>query len=182
MLFYAMYGHLFYAVAAAFNQVLLLYVATVGLSLYALLFSVPRLDLAQRGDAMGGRAARIVAIACTSAVAIGLGLLWVGISLSYLFTKDVPQLIVNSAHPNRPVPLATSSGSHSPVPILATPLVANIRGRALEEVGYRWPLWSPLAYSSRPCWPSMAGSSNASQTTRTRRRMKPSDTTLVGVR
>lgn len=40
MLFYAMYGYLFYAVAAAFNQFFLLYVATFGLPLYALLFSV----------------------------------------------------------------------------------------------------------------------------------------------
>src|SRR4051812_22164058 len=43
MLFYAMYGYLFYAVAAAFNQFFLLYVAAFGLPLYALVFSVPRL-------------------------------------------------------------------------------------------------------------------------------------------
>lgn len=90
MLFYTMYGYLFYAVAAAFNQFFLLYVATFGLPLYALLFSVPRLGLAQLGDAMGGRAARIVAITYTSSVAVGLGLLWVGISLNYLATEDVP--------------------------------------------------------------------------------------------
>ena len=98
-LFYSMYGYLFYAVAAAFNQFFLLYVPTFGLPLYALLFSVPRLDLAQLGDAVGGRATRIVAIIYTSAVAMGLGLLWVGISLSYLATDDVPQPIVDSGHP-----------------------------------------------------------------------------------
>jgi hypothetical protein len=32
-------------------------------------------------------------------VAVGLGALWVGISLSYLFTDDVPQPIVDSGHP-----------------------------------------------------------------------------------
>jgi hypothetical protein len=99
MLFYAMYAYLFYAVAAAFNQFFLLYVATFGLPLYALLFSVPRLDLTQLGAAMGGRAARIVAVTYTSAVALGLGLLWVGISLSYLVTDDVPAPIVDSGHP-----------------------------------------------------------------------------------
>jgi hypothetical protein len=99
MLFYAMYGYLFYAVAAAFNQFFLLYVATFGLPLYALLFSVPRLDLTQLGAAMGGRAARVVALTYTSVVAVGLSVLWVGISLSYLITGDVPQPIVDSGHP-----------------------------------------------------------------------------------
>ena len=99
MLFYSMYGYLFYAVAAAFNQFFLLYVAAFGLPLYALLLSVPRLRLAQLGDAMSGRAARVVAIIYTSVVGVGLGLLWVGISLSYLATDDVPQPIVDSGHP-----------------------------------------------------------------------------------
>jgi hypothetical protein len=99
MLFYSMYGYLFYAVAAAFNQFFLLYVATFGLPLYALLFSVPRLDLTRIGSTMGGRVARVVAITYTSVVAAGLGLLWVGISLSYLATEEVPQPIVDSGHP-----------------------------------------------------------------------------------
>ncbi len=99
MLFYSMYAYLFYAVAAAFNQFFLLYVAAFGLPLYALLFSVPRLDLAHLGDAMGGRAARIVALTYASLVAAGLGLLWVGMSLSYLATEDVPQPIADSGHP-----------------------------------------------------------------------------------
>jgi len=77
MLFYTMYGYLFYAVAAAYNQFFLLYVAAFGLPLYALLFSVPRLDLTELGGSMSGRAARVVAVIYTSAVAIGLGLLWV---------------------------------------------------------------------------------------------------------
>ena len=99
MLFYSMYSYLFYAVAAAFNQFFLLYVATFGLPLYALLFSVPRVEVTRLGSAMGGRVARVVAITYTSVVAAGLGLLWVGISLSYLVTEDVPQPIVDSGHP-----------------------------------------------------------------------------------
>lgn len=99
MLFYSMYAYLFYAVAAAFNQFFLLYVATFGLPLYALLLSVPRLDLTQLGHAMGGGVARVVAITYTGVVAAGLGLLWVGISLGYLVTDDVPQPIVDSGHP-----------------------------------------------------------------------------------
>lgn len=99
VLFYSMYAYLFYAVGAAFNQFFLLYVAAFGLPLYALLFSVPRLDLHQLGNAMGGRVARFVAMAYTGVVSAGLGLLWVGISLSYLATNTVPQPIVDSGHP-----------------------------------------------------------------------------------
>jgi hypothetical protein len=51
------------------------------------------------GAATGGRIARVVAVAYTGVVAVGLGLLWIGISLSYLFTGDVPQPIVDSGHP-----------------------------------------------------------------------------------
>ena len=99
MLFYSMYAYLFYAVAAVFNQFFLLYVASFGLPLYALLFSVPRLDLTRLGSAMGGRGARVVAIIYASVVAAGLGVLWVGISLSSLVTEDIPQPIVDSGHP-----------------------------------------------------------------------------------
>ncbi|MHA7239257.1 hypothetical protein [Arthrobacter sp. TMS1-12-1] len=99
MLFYAMYAYLFYTVAAAFNPFFLLYVASFGLPLYALILSVPRLDLGSLGDAMGGTTARVVAIAYTSVVAAGLGILWSGMCLSYLATGDVPRPILDSGHP-----------------------------------------------------------------------------------
>lgn len=99
MLFYAMYGYLFYAVGAAFNVFFLLYVATFGLALYALLFSVPRIDLLPIATVMRGRAARMVAIVYMLLVAAGLGLLWTGISLSYLVTREIPAPIVVSGHP-----------------------------------------------------------------------------------
>jgi len=99
MLFYTMYGYLFYAVGAAFNVFFLLYVATFGLPLYALLFSAPRIDLTELAGAMGGRAARVVAIVYMLIVTAGLGLLWTGMSLSYLFTCAVPGPIVASGHP-----------------------------------------------------------------------------------
>ncbi len=99
MLFFAVYGYLFYAVAAAFNPLFLLYVATVALPLYALLFSVPRVDLVALGQAMTGRVARVVAIAYTGLVAVGLSLLWTGISLVSVASGRVPQPIVDSGHP-----------------------------------------------------------------------------------
>jgi hypothetical protein len=96
MLFYAMYSYLFYAVGAAFNAFFLLYLAIVGLALYALLCSVPRLGF---DGADTSTAARLVGVTYLLVVAAGLGLLWVGMSLGYLVTGMVPAPIVASGHP-----------------------------------------------------------------------------------
>ncbi len=96
MLFYALYSYLFYAVGAAFNVFFLLYVAIVGLALYALLSSVPRLVLEPAGARV---AARVVGVAYLLVVATGLTVLWTAMSLGYLFTGIVPAPIVASGHP-----------------------------------------------------------------------------------
>ena len=99
MLFNALYSYLFYAVGAAFNAFFLLYVAIVGLALYALLFSVPRLRFDATATTSIGRTVRVVGIAYLLLVATGLGLLWAGLSASYLVTGVVPAPIVASGHP-----------------------------------------------------------------------------------
>ena len=99
MLFNALYSYLFYAVGAAFNAFFLLYVAIVGLALYALLFSVPRLRFDATATISFGRTARVAGIAYLLLVATGLGLLWAGLSASYLVTGVVPAPIVASGHP-----------------------------------------------------------------------------------
>jgi hypothetical protein len=99
MLFNAMYSYLFYAVGAAFNVFFLLYVAIFGLAAYALLFAVLRIDVAPMAAKTGGRAVRGIAIGYTLLVGASLGLLWTGMSLSYLATGTVPAPIVASGHP-----------------------------------------------------------------------------------
>jgi hypothetical protein len=99
MLHYALYSYLFYAVGAAFNAFFLLYVAIVALALYALLFSVPRLGLETEATNPVGRTARVIGVTYLLLVAAGLGLLWTGMSLGYLFTGAVPAAIVASGHP-----------------------------------------------------------------------------------
>ncbi len=99
MLFYSVYGYLFYAVAAAYNPLFLLYVAGVGLPLYALLFAVPRLDLTGLAATMVWNGSRLVALGYTGLVAVGLGLLWVGMSLASTVTGVVPRPVVDSGHP-----------------------------------------------------------------------------------
>jgi len=98
MLFNALYSYLFYAVGAAFNAFFLLYVAIVGFALYALLSSVPRLRF-DTASVIMGRTARVAGIAYLLLVATGLGVLWTGISVGYLFTGVVPAPIVASGHP-----------------------------------------------------------------------------------
>lgn len=99
MLFYSMYSYLFYAVGATFNVFFLLYVAIFGLSAYACLFAVLRIDFGPLAASTGGRAARGLSIGYMLVVATGLGLLWTGMSLSYLVTGVVPAPIVASGHP-----------------------------------------------------------------------------------
>jgi hypothetical protein len=99
MLYNAMYSYLFYAVGAAFNVFFLLYLAVVGLALYALLGAVPRLGLPlQRSEAVG-RTARVAGVTYLLLVAGGLGLLWTGMALGFVFTGVVPAPIVASGHP-----------------------------------------------------------------------------------
>lgn len=99
MLYYALYSYLFYAVGAAFNAFFLLYVAIVALALYALLSSVPRLQFDTAVTNPVGQMARVAGVAYLLLVATGLGVLWTGISLGYLFTGVVPAPIVASGHP-----------------------------------------------------------------------------------
>lgn len=99
MLAYALYGYLFYLVGAAFNVFFLLYVALVALSLYALLFSVPRIDAQAIADRFRGGRAKGIALVYMLVSGCGLGLMWTGLSLSYVFTGDVPGPIVSSGHP-----------------------------------------------------------------------------------
>jgi hypothetical protein len=97
MLFNALYSYLFYTFGAAFNAFFLLYLAIMGLALYALLSAVPGLQFSPASTT--GRTARVAGIAYLLVVATGLGLLWTGMSVTYLFTGAVPAPIVASGHP-----------------------------------------------------------------------------------
>ncbi len=99
MLSYSAYGYLFYALGAAFNAFFLLYVAIFACSLYALVFSLPRMSAATLARPFRGRVAKWTAIAYMSVSAVGLGLLWTGMSASFWFTGEVPAPVVSSGHP-----------------------------------------------------------------------------------
>jgi hypothetical protein len=77
----------------------LLYVGIFALAGYALLIAVLRINFEPLAATMGGRSARGMAIGYLLVVATGLGLLWTGISLSFLVTGVVPAPVVASGHP-----------------------------------------------------------------------------------
>ena len=99
MLGYAVYAYAFYCFAAAFNEFFLLYVAIFSASLFALLLSVPRMDVEAMGRRFGGAAAKWVAIVYMTLTAVGLGSLWIAMSLGFVFSGKVPGPIVTSGHP-----------------------------------------------------------------------------------
>jgi len=99
MLAYALYGNAFYLFGAAFNVFFLAYAALVGMSLYALLFSVPRIDVDALAAAFSPRTPRWPVVGYMLLAAAGLGMLWTAMSASFLFTGRVPAPIVASGHP-----------------------------------------------------------------------------------
>lgn len=99
MLSYTAYGYLFYAFGAAFNLFFLLYVALFACSMYALIFSLPRIDVVALTAGLQGRFARGAALGYMSVSALGLGILWTAMSLGFVFTGNVPAPVVASGHP-----------------------------------------------------------------------------------
>lgn len=99
MLSYTAYSYLFYAFGVAFNQLFLLYVALFASAMYALVFSLPRIDVPALVGGFGGRAARFAATGYMGITAVGLGILWTAMSLGFVFTGQVPAPVVASGHP-----------------------------------------------------------------------------------
>lgn len=99
MLAYAFYGYAFYVFGAAFNAFFLPYVALFGASMYALLLSVPRMDVEAIGRMFRGEWARRAGVLYTLLTAAGLGTLWTAMSAGFLVSGKVPAPIVQTGHP-----------------------------------------------------------------------------------
>jgi hypothetical protein len=98
-LWLAVYDYAFYLFAAAFNELFLVYVAIFGLSIAALIWALPTLDVQSIRDAFTDRTPhRLISGYMFGWVAL-LGGLWVAMSVAFLFTGDVPQSVIDSGHP-----------------------------------------------------------------------------------
>jgi hypothetical protein len=98
-LWLAVYDYAFYLFAAAFNELFLIYVAIFGLSIAALIWALPQIDVqAIRNRFTDSVPARLISGYMAFWVLM-LGALWVGMSIAFLLTGNIPQSVIDSGHP-----------------------------------------------------------------------------------
>jgi hypothetical protein len=98
-LWLAVYDYAFYLFAASFNELFLIYAAIFGLSILALIWALPRLDVEAIRRTFSERTpVKWVSVYMFFWVAL-LGGLWVAQSVAFLFTGNVPQSVIDSGHP-----------------------------------------------------------------------------------
>lgn len=98
-LWLAVYDYAFYLFAAAFNELFLVYTAIFGLSIAALIWALPRIDVRAIRDQFTDRVPTRLISGYMIFWVLMLGGLWVGMSVAFLFTGNVPQSVIDSGHP-----------------------------------------------------------------------------------
>jgi len=98
-LFYMMYNFMFYLYGVAFNRFFLLYVFLFTASAYAIIFAFMKTDIKLIAEKFSQkipvkRISGFMLFFC-----LLLGGLWIGMSVSYLFTGKIPQTVIDSGHP-----------------------------------------------------------------------------------
>jgi hypothetical protein len=96
---YMLYNYAFYLFAAAFNWFFLLYVALFGLSIFALIFLLVNLDVPALARRFHERTPRGWIAGYMLLVGIGLSLVYVGQSVGFIVTGQLPGIVVKTAHP-----------------------------------------------------------------------------------
>lgn len=99
MLDYMLYNYAFYLFGAAFNRFFLIYVALLGLSIFALIFGLANLDV----DGIGHQFRERTPVRWISSylllVAAGLSVIYVSQSLGFVFTGQLPAIVTRTGHP-----------------------------------------------------------------------------------
>jgi hypothetical protein len=99
MLNYMLYNYAFYLFATAFNKVFLLYAFLVALSIFALIFGLLNLEAKEIGDSFRrGRFYRVIS-AYMIFIALGLSTVYTMQSLKFVFTGELPEILVKVEHP-----------------------------------------------------------------------------------
>ena len=99
MLFYTLYNYAFYLFGAAFNGFFLIYVALFTFSTLALIFGMATLNVRSIEKLLQPNPIKKWVGGFMMLVAVLLGVFHVSISLGYVFTGVVPDIIVNIGHP-----------------------------------------------------------------------------------
>ncbi len=98
-LFYMMYNFMFYLYGVAFNGFFLLYVFLFTASAYALIFAFIKTDIKRIAGKFSEKTPVKVISGFMLFFSLLLGGLWIGMSVSYLFTGEIPQTVIDSGHP-----------------------------------------------------------------------------------
>lgn len=98
-LWYMVYNYIFYLYAASFNKFFLLYVALFTISAYALIFALINVDANNIARQFHARTPVKLISGYLIFFALMIGGLWVAMSLSFVFTGQVPQDILKTGHP-----------------------------------------------------------------------------------
>jgi hypothetical protein len=99
MLDYTLYNFAFYLFGAALNSLFLVYVALFTLSIFALIFGLASLDVKDIGEQFRASTPVKWISGYMLLVALFLGGFHTAISISYIFTGRVPEMIVAVGHP-----------------------------------------------------------------------------------
>jgi hypothetical protein len=98
LLDYMLYNYAFYLFGTAFNSHFLVYTAIVGLSIFALICLLMRLDVPGLAQQFGARTPVRLIAGYMLLVAVALGGLWTAMSLGFVLTGQVPSPVVSSGH------------------------------------------------------------------------------------
>jgi hypothetical protein len=98
-LWLAVYDYAFYLFAAAFNELFLVYVAIFGLSIAALIWALPQIDVQMVKNQFTDRVPTRLISGYMVFWVLMLGGLWAAMSVAFLFTRNVPQSVIDSGHP-----------------------------------------------------------------------------------
>ncbi|MCW3490479.1 hypothetical protein [Dethiobacter alkaliphilus] len=99
MLWYSFYNYIFYLFGAAFNAFFLLYVALFTLSLYALIFGLPHLDITKIKERFSPDLPVKWISGYMLFVAAGLSTVYTIQSLNFVVTGQLPEIVELTAHP-----------------------------------------------------------------------------------
>lgn len=99
MLFYTLYNYAFYLFGAAFNSLFLVYVALFTLSIFALIFGIASLNVKGiTGQFRPGTPVKWIG-GYMMLVVLLLGSFHISLSLTYVLTGQVPDIVINVEHP-----------------------------------------------------------------------------------
>ena len=96
---YFLYNYAFYLFGAAFNWFFLIYVALLGLSIFALIFGLVGLDVSGIATLVSPRFPVRWIAGYMLFVAAGLTFIYVAQSVGFIFTGVLPSIVTQSGHP-----------------------------------------------------------------------------------